>query len=86
LLLDAEIGEEEMVVDDDDVALERLATHAGDVAGLPVRAGLSEADFAARVELVPQRGVLGERVDLGAVAGFGGALPLQDVVELTDLV
>ena len=30
-------------------------------------------------------GVLGEGVDLGAVAGFGGLLPLGDVVELVDL-
>ncbi len=34
-LLDAEVGEEEMVVDDDDVALERLAPHLGD--GKPLR-------------------------------------------------
>ena len=85
LLLDAEVGEEEMVVDDDDVGLERLAAHGGDEAALPVGAGLAEAGFAAGVELVPERGGLGEGVDLGAVAGFGGLLPRGDVVELVDL-
>ena len=34
---------------------------------------------------MPEGGAFGEVVDLGAVAGFGGALPLQDGVELRDL-
>jgi hypothetical protein len=72
-----EVGEEEVVVDDDDVGLERLAAHAGDEAALPVGAGLAEAGFGAGVELVPERGVFGQRVDLGAVAGFGGLFPLE---------
>ncbi len=49
LLLDGEVGEEEVVVDDDDVGLEGLATHGGDEAGLPVGAGLAEAGFGAGV-------------------------------------
>ncbi len=60
--------------------LEGLATHLGDEAGLPVGAGLAEADFAAGVEFMPERGMLGEVFDFGAVTGFGGALPLQDGV------
>ena len=80
LLLDGEVGEEEVVVDDDEVGLERLAAHVGDEAALPVGAGLAEAGFGAGVELVPERGVLGELIDLGAVAGFGRALPVGDVV------
>ena len=85
LLLDGEVGEEEVVVDDDDVGLESLAAHLGDEAVLPVGAGLAEADFAACVEFMPERGMLGEVFDLGAVAGFGGALPVEDGVELRDL-
>ena len=85
LLLDAEVGEEEMVVDDDDVGLECLAPHGGDEAALPVGAGLAEAGFGAGVEFVPEGGGLGERVDFGAVAGFGGLFPGGDVVELVDL-
>ena len=39
LLLDAQIGKEEVVVDDDDVRLERLAPHFGDKAAAIVGAG-----------------------------------------------
>ena len=76
LLLDAEVGEEEVVVDDDDVGLERFAAHGGDEAALPVGAGLAEAGFGAGVEFLPERGGFGEGVDLGAVAGFGGFFPV----------
>ena len=85
LQLDAEVGEEEVVIDDDELGLERLAAHAGDEAALPVGAGLAEAGFAAGVQLGPERGGLGQCVDLGAVAGFGGLLPRGDRVELVDL-
>ena len=85
LLLDAEIGEEEVVVDDDDVGLERFAAHRGDEAAFPVRAGLAETGFGAGVELLPERRGLGEGVDLGTVAGLGGLFPGGDVVELVDL-
>ena len=54
LLLDGEIGEEEVVVDDDDVGLEGFATHGGDEAVLPVGAGLAEAGFGAGVEFGPK--------------------------------
>ena len=49
LLFDGEVGEEEVVVDDDDVGLERFAAHGGDEAVLPVGAGLAEAGFGAGV-------------------------------------
>ena len=49
LLLDGEVGEEEVVVDDDDVGFERFAAHGGDEAVLPVGAGLAEAGFGAGV-------------------------------------
>src|SRR3978361_1788491 len=78
LLLDGEVGEEEVVIDDDEVGLERLAAHGGDEAGLEVGAGLAEAGLGAGVELGPEEGGLGEGVDLGAVAGEGGFLPGGD--------
>ena len=85
LLLDGEVGEEEVVVDDDDVGFKGFAAHGDDEAVLPVRAGLAEAGFGARVELVPEWRVLGELVDLGAVAGRGGFFPGGDGVELRDV-
>jgi hypothetical protein len=59
LLLDGEVGEEEVVVDDDEVGLEGLAAHLGDEAAAVIGAGLAEAGIAAGVELVPQRARLG---------------------------
>ena len=85
LLLDAQIGEEEMVVDDDDVRLKRLASHVGDEASLPIRAALAQAGLGASIELAPQRGRLRERVDLGTVPGLGRLLPFGDDMELLDL-
>ncbi len=84
-LLDAEIGEEEMVVHDDDVALERLAPHLGDEALFEVGAGLSEAGLGAGVHLLPELAVLRRRIELNTVAGGGRLLPLDDLVELIDL-
>ena len=46
---DRHVGEEEVVVDDDDLRVQRLAAHGGDEAVLPVGAGLAEAGLAARV-------------------------------------
>ena len=68
-----------------DVRLKRFAAHRGDEAALPVGTGLSEACLGAGVELLPEWGGLGERVDLSTVAGLGGLLPGGDVVELVDL-
>ena len=39
LLLDGEVGEEEMVVDDDDVRFQRLAPHLGDEAAAVIGTG-----------------------------------------------
>jgi hypothetical protein len=80
-----EVGEEEVVVDDDDVGFERLAAHGGDEAALPVGAGLAEAGFGAGVELMPERGVFGEasisaRSPVSVVFSHCG-----DGVELRDL-
>ena len=67
-------------------AFHGFAAHGGDETRLSIGAGLAEADFGAGVEFGPEGGVLGELVDLGAVAGFGAAFPLQDGVELLDVV
>ena len=84
LQLDVEVGEKEVVVDDDDFGLERLASHAGDEAVFPIRAGLAETGVGAGVELVPEQGVFGDAGEFGAVAGGGRGLPCGDVVELLD--
>jgi hypothetical protein len=85
-LADGEVGEEEVVVDDDDVRFLRFAAHFGDEAALVVGAGLAEAGFAAGVDARPERARLGNAGKLGAVAGFGGLFPLGDLVELVDFL
>ena len=70
LLLDREIGKKQMMVDDDDVALHRLAMHLGDEAAVPGAAFLSQAGVGAGVDLVPERAGLGKRRQFGAVAGI----------------
>ena len=82
---DRHVGEEQVVVHDDDVRLQRFAPHRGDEAAFPVGTGLPQAGLAAGVELGPERGVFGQRIDLRAVAGCGGLLPLRNGVELRDL-
>ena len=49
LQLDRHVGEEEVVIDNDNLRLQRLAAHGGDKAVLPVGAGLAEAGLTARV-------------------------------------
>src|SRR5271156_5611457 len=85
LQFDGEIGEEEVVVDDDDVALGGAAAHFGNEAALVVGAALAEAGLAARVKLGPELAGLGQIVELDAVAGLGGPLPLGDLMVLRDL-
>ena len=57
----------------------------GDEAALELRALLAGAQLAARVDLGPRGAVLGQRLDLGAVAGLGGLLPLANDLEIGDL-
>ena len=85
LLLDGEVGEEQVVVDDDDVGLECAAAHLGDEAAAVVGTGCAEAGVAAGVELVPESAGLGQSRKFGAVAGFGGLFPLGDLAVLVDL-
>ena len=84
LQLNGEVGEEEMVIDDDDVALSGAAAHFGDEAALVVGAALAEAGVTARVELGPELAGLGQVVELDAVAGFGGLLPFGNLLILRD--
>ena len=83
---DRSVGEEEMVIDDDQVGLEGPAAHLGDEAAAVVGACAAETGFRAGIELVPEGGGLGEGGKLGAVAGFSDLLPLSDLAVLFDLV
>ena len=86
LLLDREVGKEQVVVDDDQLTLERLPPHARDEAAFPVRARRPQARLCAGIEFVPQRRVLRQRVDLCPVARLRRPLPVRDRVKLRDLL
>ena len=81
-----EIGEEEVMVDDDDVALMRLAMHLGDEATLELLALLAGAGLAAGVDFGPRRRAFGKRMDLGAVASYGILLPIGDDLEVVEFL
>jgi hypothetical protein len=75
-VLQREVGEEEMVIDDDDVAFRSAAVHAGEEAVFEEAAFAAGAEIAACIDLGPGRAVFGELADLGAVACFGGGDPV----------
>ena len=52
-LLDGEVGKEQVVIDDDDVALDRATMHFRDETALPRTAFLPQAGLGAGVEFVP---------------------------------
>ena len=85
VLFDGEIGEEQVVVDDDDVRRQRPALHFGDETAFELGAFLAGAEFAAGVHLGPGGGGFRERLDLGPVAGFRVLFPLADDLEIGDL-
>src|SRR6266481_7497446 len=73
-----------MMVDDDDVAFDRPAMHLGNKAALPLFALLAGAAVGTSVELLPQLIVFRQSGKLGAIAGFGLALPLRDLPVVLD--
>src|SRR5581483_10404715 len=86
LLPDREVGEEQMMIDDDDVALGRAAMHLGDEAAVELLALLADAGVGARVEFGPELIVFRQQRELGPVAGFRGPLPVGDHAKLLDLI
>ena len=78
LLLDAKIGEEQVMIDDDDVALGSAAAHPGDEALFPDTALLPETGVSPGVKFVPQRAGFRQGRYFSAIAGFGGLLPIAD--------
>ncbi len=84
VVLHRQVGEEQVMIDDDDVALMRAAVHFGQEAALELLALLAGAQIAARVQLLPGGAGFGQRLDLGAIAGGGGLLPFADDLKVGD--
>ena len=86
LFLYRQIGEEQMVVDDDQVALHRAHVHLCDEAAVELSALRSGARLAARVELRPGRARFHQVLDRGPVAAVGDLFPLAQDGEVGDLL
>src|SRR5581483_2858890 len=86
LQLDGEIGKEEVMVDDDDVALHGPAAHFGDETALPLAAFLADAGVGASVEFVPELAGFRELGEFGAIASGGVLFPYGDGSVLFDLL
>src|SRR5215475_14793260 len=81
ILFQGKIGEEEMVIDDDNVSFACSTLHRSQEALLELRALLPGAGVAARVDARPQFGIVGKKTELGAVAGFGKLGPVPNLAE-----
>src|ERR1035437_2650128 len=86
LILQGEIGEEQVVVDDDDVAFERALVQQGDEAAVVVGSFLAAAQFGAGIPLGPPRSGLGELVYFGAVAELADLFPFAHDLEIGDFL
>ena len=78
VFLEREVGEQQMVIDDDDVGLDRLAARFDHVALAEVGAARAEAVVARRGDLRPQRMGVTQVRHFGEVAGARGAGPAFD--------
>ena len=77
-LADRGVGAQQVMVDDDHVGRGRALAHPGHEALVVARAFSAEAGFGGRRHLVPERQILGQILELGAVAGLGPRGPLPD--------
>ena len=77
-----EIGEQQVVIDDDEIGGLRTPASPGHVAFLEHRALLAEAVVRRGRDPGPYRGVLADRDDLGAIPGLGGVAPANERISL----
>ena len=80
------VGEEEMMVDDDDVGVERGLPRLKDEAVTMKRAVAAEAVVARRRDERPDRRILRDVGELAAISGFGGARERDDLWQVTRVV
>src|SRR6202050_4246265 len=75
-----------MMVHEDQVGFLPALVHGGDKASTEVGAFLAGTKVATRVDSVPQVGIVGQKCQFAAVAGFGKFSPIADLREPVDLV
>ena len=79
------VGAQQMMIYDHDVGLGRALAHADDEAVLVTRALHPHTVLGCRRDVVPERQVFGEVLDLGAVASLGRLGPLVDHAQVVDV-
>ena len=80
------VGEEQVVVDDDDVGIERVLARLQHEARGVMRAVLPQAVVARRRDQRPDRGVLGHVGEFGAVAALGRTRERDDLRQVANVV
>jgi len=75
-----------MVIDDDDIALNRALMHQGEKASLELGTLLPCAHIPPRVEFRPDGTVFGKVADIRPIARLRSLFPLPDNVEIRDLL
>src|SRR6202050_4381426 len=82
LLLDGQVGKEEMVVHDDHIAFESAPTHLGDKTPLIIGTALPQAGLSAGVHFGPHLARFGQGIDFYPVSGLSRLLPGGYLLEL----
>ena len=85
-LPDGRVRAQQMVVDDDDVGLGGALAHLDDEAVVVARAIGADAVLGRRGDVVPEGQILGQILDLGAVAGLGFRHPALEDADMERLV
>ena len=80
--LDRQVGKEEVMIHDDDVALSGAPTHFGDKAALELSTLLPQAGLGTSIEFLPEPAALGQAGQFRPVSGFRALLPVQDHAKL----
>jgi hypothetical protein len=78
VFLEREVGQQQVMVDDDDVGLDRLAARLEHVTAADVRAAAPQAVVPRRRDLGAERMCIAEIRQLGEIAGSRGARPALD--------
>ena len=86
ILADGQVREEQMMIDDNHVRFVRPLVHCGDEAILEFGALLAGAGIAPRVEPMPQIGVIGQKIQLSAIASLRQFLPVANLREPVHLI
>ena len=85
-LLERQVGEQQVVVDDDQVRRLRALARLHDEAFGPERALVAQAVLGRTRHHRQQRRILGQRFELGEVAHAGASAPGDDALELRRLL